>query len=130
MTADLAVHHAGRAEHMRPGVGLRHGHPAIDLQGGVVVHVAVVVEHAAVAMVGEFVQADVTHHHEVVADLGSHVPDGLVQYAVRVQRSGALGIAPGRDAEEHDAADPQLHGLRGGTPERVTWCAAARRAWR
>ena len=45
------------------------------------------------AVVGEFVQADVAHHHEVVAHLGPDVADGLVQDAVRVEGRRALGVA-------------------------------------
>ena len=105
---DLAVHHAGRAQHVGAGLRLGHRHLAVDLQGGVVVDVAVGVEDAAVAVVGEFVQADVAHDDQLVADLGADVPDGLVQHAVRVQRGGAAGVADGGDAEEHDAADAEL----------------------
>ena len=117
--ADLAVHHPGGAEHVRTGLGLRDAHPGVDLQRRVVVHGALGGEHAAVAVVGELVQAQVGHHDEPVPHLRLHVPDGPVQDAVRVQGGAADGVARGRHAEQHDAAQAQLGGLGRGGLERV-----------
>ena len=61
-------------------------HAAVDLQRGVVVDPTLVVEHAAVAVVGELVEAQVGHHEQVVAGLGAGVGDGDVEDAVRVER--------------------------------------------
>ena len=47
------------------------------------------VEHAAVAVVGELVEAQVAHHGERVADLGDHVGDRDVEDAVGVDGAGA-----------------------------------------
>ena len=44
-------------------------------------------------------------------DLGAHVGDASVQDAVGIGAGAARGVALGRDAEEHDAAHAQLHGL-------------------
>ena len=84
---------------MGAGVGLGHGHPGVDLHGAVVVDVPVGVEHAAVPVVGELVQADVAHDDQVIADFGADVADGLVEDAVRIQRGGALGVADRRECQ-------------------------------
>ncbi len=87
--ADLAVHHSGRADHVDPGLGLGHRHLGVAEQGRVVVDAAVGGQHAAVAVRGELVQAQVAHHHGGVADLGDHVADRDVEDAVRVGAAGA-----------------------------------------
>ena len=71
-------------DHMGARVGLRPRHLGVALQRRVVVDAAVGVQDAAVAVVGELVQAQVGHDDEVVADLGPHVADGDLQDAVRV----------------------------------------------
>ena len=52
---------AGRY-HVGAGLGLRDRDPPVALERGVVVHLAVVGEHAAVAVVGVLVQAEVGDH--------------------------------------------------------------------
>ena len=74
---------------MGAGGGLRERHRAVALQRRVVVHAAAVVEDAAVAVVGELVQAQVGHQHEVVADGVAHGPQRDVEDAVGVVRAGA-----------------------------------------
>jgi hypothetical protein len=62
-----------------------------------------------VAVVCELVEAHITHDHQVVAYLGLHIRDGLVQHTVRVHARAAGGVAGGWHAEEHDAAEAKLH---------------------
>ena len=60
----LAVHHPAGGDHVGPGGGLGHGQLGVEREGGVVVHVpGDRVDHAAVAVVGELVEAAVGHHH-------------------------------------------------------------------
>ena len=68
--ADLAVHHPAGPDEVDARGGLGERHLAVDLEGAVVVDAAVGVEHAAVAVVGELVEAQVRHHRELVAHLG------------------------------------------------------------
>ena len=91
----------------------------VDGERRVVVDAAVVVEHAAVAVVGELVEAEVGHDDGGVADLGPHVAQGDVEHAVRVDACGAGGVAALGDAEEHQPADPRRHGLDGGLAQGV-----------
>ena len=69
--ADLAVHHAARADHVR-----RRPRPARPPSRRTAPSVASLStrpsgrQHAAVPVVGELVQAQVGHDHDVVADLG------------------------------------------------------------
>ncbi len=106
--ADLAVHHAAEAEQVGSRLRLREPHGAVAVEGAVVVDHAIVVEDAAVAVVGELVEAQVGLDDERVADLLDRDARGDVEDAVGVARAGALGVADGRDAEQHHAADPRL----------------------
>ena len=65
----LAVHHPGGSGHVRPGPGLGHGGPGVELEGGVVVHRAMAVQHAAMPVVGVLVDAEVGHEDHLVAHL-------------------------------------------------------------
>jgi hypothetical protein len=56
---DLTVHHPRWRDHVGSGVGLRPGDPPVQLEGPVIVDVALVVQDAAVAVVGVLVQAEV-----------------------------------------------------------------------
>ena len=64
--ADLAVHHPARPEHVGAGVGLRERHGDVADERRVVVDDARrrPVQHAAVAVVGELVEAEVGHDDE------------------------------------------------------------------
>ena len=64
-------------------------HLGVHLERRVVVDPAVGGEHAAVAVVGELVEAQVAHHRERVADLGDHVGDRDVEDAVGVERAAS-----------------------------------------
>ncbi len=107
---DLAVHHPGGGDDVGARAGLRDGHRGIQLIGGVVVDPAVIVEHAAVAVVGELVEAGVGHDHEVVADRVAHRAQRDVEDAVRVDRAaaGRVLVALAGHAEEHDAAETRV----------------------
>ena len=54
------------------GARLRDGHLGVEQEGRVVVDAAALVEHAAVAVVGELVEARVGHDDEVVTDRVAH----------------------------------------------------------
>ena len=88
------------------------------------------VEHAAVAVVGELVEAQVAHHGERVADLGDDVADRQVEDAVRVDRAGAGGVLGGRDAEEHHARRARARPPRRRPSAASRGCAGRRRASR
>ena len=82
---------------------------ARELQGGVVVHAAVV-DDAAVAVVGVLAHADVGgyQHAGVVALDGAH---RLLHDALGVVTLGAERVLLGGQAEEQHAADAKLGGL-------------------
>ena len=102
-----------------PAAAWATGHLGVHLQRRVVVDPAVGGEHAAVAVVGELVEAQVAHHHDRVADLGDDVGDRDVEDPVGVERAGAGGVLRLRDAEQHDAAEPGLGRLGGRLAQRV-----------
>jgi hypothetical protein len=116
---DLAVHHPRGAQQVRPGLGLGEGHLAVAHEGRVVVHAAVGVEHAAVPVVGELVQAQVGHDHGRVAELGAQAGEGPVEDPVRVGRAGAHGVLVLGHAEQHHPADAALGRLGRGAHEGV-----------
>ena len=61
----------------------------VDLQRGVVVDVAVLVEHAAVAVVGVLVDAQVGDQHDVVADVAAQVGERELHDAVGIEGAAA-----------------------------------------
>jgi hypothetical protein len=99
---DLTVHHPRWRDHVGTCVGLRPGDPPVQLDGPVIVDVALVVQDAAVAVVGVLVQAEVAKDHVVVAELLAQEPEGPLGDAVRIPRLGALGVLPVGDAEQHE----------------------------
>ena len=107
----LAVHHPARAEQVRPGLGLRERHRGVAEQRRVVVDAgARLVQHAAVPVVGELVQAQVGHQDRGVADLADEVAQGHVEHAVGVIGPGAarvLLLVLGH-AEDHQPAHAVL----------------------
>ena len=58
-----------RGDDVGAGVGLGHRDLGVALERGVVVDLAAVVEHAAVAVVGVLVEAEVGDEHQLVAEL-------------------------------------------------------------
>ena len=83
-----------------PAVGLRLRHLSVEVDGGVVVDVPVLVDEPAVAVVGVLVEAQVGHDHEVVAHVRAQVAQGHLHDALGVPRARALGVLAGGHAEE------------------------------
>ena len=83
---------------MRSGRGLGDGDARVHVEGQVVVHRTVTVEHATVPVVGVLVDAQVGHQHHPVADLVGQVGEGQLDDPVRVERLAADGVLgwPGR----------------------------------
>ena len=104
---DLAVHHPARRGDVGAGVGLRDRGPGVELEGGVVVDVAVGADDAAVAVVGVLVDAEVGDEHHLVADLGAQVGERELHDAVGIPGAGALGVLVGGHAEEDHAGDAE-----------------------
>ncbi len=66
---DLAVHHPRETDDVGTGAGLGDRHRRVAHEGRVVVDAAGLVEHAAVAVGGELVEAEVGHDDRLVAEL-------------------------------------------------------------
>ena len=82
---DLAVHGRRRCNHISTGAGGGHGLFAEVDQGRVIVDVGAV-HHAAVAVVGELVEAGVGHQHGGVANVGAQdVFDEIVRNQVPLE---------------------------------------------
>ena len=99
-----AVHHVAGRDQVGAGPGVRDGDAAEQRQRRVVGDRAVVVEHAAVAVVGVLAEADIGRDHE--ARRGG--PDGArrdLHGAVRIPRGRALGVLRRGQAEQDHAAD-------------------------
>ena len=104
---DLAVHHPARRGDVGAGVGLRDRGAGVELEGGVVVDVAVGADDPAVAVVGVLVDAQVGDEHHLVAHLGAQVGEGELHDAVGVPGPGALRVLVGGHAEEDHAGDAE-----------------------
>ena len=94
------------------GAGLLERHRAVPLEGGVVVDAAAVVEHAAVAVVGELVEAQVGLHDESARGCLDGDPRRDVEDAVGVGGARAACVAHLGHAEQHHAADARGRGIR------------------
>ena len=92
-----------------PGLGQRG--LGVDLERGVVVDVAALVEHAAVAVVGVLVDAQVGDQHDVVAEVAAQVGQRELHDAVGVEGAAADGVLARRHAEQHDGADAERRQL-------------------
>ena len=122
--ADLAVHHPAQADHVGAGRRLGQGHLGVPDQRRVVVDGAAGGEHAAVAVVGELVEAQVGLHDERVAHLGDGVGDGEVEDAVRVGRLRADGVphrAGSRRASRRPDPAPAASATALRSESRVCW---------
>ena len=120
IAADLAVHHAARPDQVRARLGLRDRDPPVALERRVVVDLAAVgVEHAAVAVVGVLVQAQVAHDDRVVAELVAQRADRPLRDAVGVPRLGAFGVLARRDPEQHERPHARRRRSRGLLAERL-----------
>ena len=94
-----------RPSSSRAGSRLRERHRAVPLERRVVVDAAAVVEHAAVAVVGELVEAEVGLHDERAGGCLDGDPRRDVEDAVGVGGARAARIAHLGHAEQHHAAD-------------------------
>src|SRR5699024_6531431 len=115
----LPVHHPGQSEQLGSCLGLGEGDGGVAGQGGVVVDPPGRVEHAAVAVVGELVQAQVGLHHELVAHVVVQCGGGAVEDPLGIVGGAAGGVPVVRDTEEHDPADPGVSSLLGGPAQGV-----------
>src|SRR5699024_5775309 len=104
---------------MDTGFSLRDRHTGINLVGFVIVDIAMLIEHATVTVIGEFVQAGISHHDEIVAYFGDHFPNGHVEDAVRVDAGGTTSVERCWYPEQHDASDAGLDRVVGCGFERV-----------
>ena len=100
-------------------LGLSQGHGRVPLQRGVVVDSPRLVEHPAVTMVGELVEAQVRHEHQLVTACRTHSAQREVEDAFGVVRSVAVRVALLGHPEDHETAEPGVSGLAGGSDERV-----------
>ena len=116
---DLAVHHAAEAEQLRSRPRLRDAHLGVPGEGRVVVDGPGRRQHAAVAVVGELVEAQVGLHDERVADLPRDLADRDVEDPVRVDGAASGRIALGGNTEEHEPADAGLRRVDGRATQRV-----------
>src|SRR5439155_11170708 len=108
--ADLAVHHAGRGDHVGTGGGLRDGDSLVELERWVIGD-GLPREHAAMAVVGVLAQTEVRDQQSVGAECFSEVAQGTLDDTVLRPRLRALRILLHGDAEQHEA--PHAHFQRG-----------------
>ena len=129
MRADLAVHHPARRDDVSAGTGLGHRGLGVDLERRVVVDVAALVEHAAVAVVGVLVDAEVGDQRR------------RRRRRRRAGRRGASctmpsgskaplpdGVLVRRHAEQDDGAARRARPARSTSLRRLSRCAGRRRA--
>ena len=111
--ADLAVHHPAGGHDVGAGGGLGDGDPAVDLERGVVVDggVGIVgrsVEHAAMAVIGVLVDAQIGHQDHPVADVRSQICQAQLHNSLRVEGFRADGILSGRHPEQDHGANAEV----------------------
>ena len=106
---DLAVHHPRRRHDVGAGVGLGHRGPGVEVDGGVVVDVAVG-GRARRSGRGRCTRRGRGRpcSDDVVADLVPQVAQRDLHDAVGVPGPGALGVLVLRDAEQDDAGDAEV----------------------
>ena len=93
----LSVHHAARCDDVRPGSRLGDGGLGIDAERRVVVDHAVLVDDAAVPVVGVLVDTEVGHHHDVVAEIGTQITQRDLHDTVGVVRAASDGVLRSRE---------------------------------
>ena len=84
--AHLPVHHPRRGHDVSAGGGLGQSDAGVDLEGGVVVHAAAAVEHAAVPVVGVLVHAQIRDQHHLVTEIGAQIGQRRLHDAVGIPR--------------------------------------------
>ena len=117
---DASVHHVGRGDEIRAGLGGEDGHLHERFDGAVIIHVgAGGVQDAVVAVGGVRVEGDVREDHRT-GRLGLHFADGAVGEVRGVEGFGAFGGLAGRvdlreeghamdaEGEEFGALGPEL----------------------
>ena len=117
--ADLAVHHPAGPTTSAPASACAMAISAYRTRVASLSTAPSGVEHAAVAVVGELVEAQVGHHDERVADLGARrrrtarlrMPSGSVAPLPTASRVAG-------HAEQHDAAEPRGRRLRDSRAQR------------
>ena len=100
-----AVHHVGGRHDVGARAGVRNGGLGQPLEGGVVIHVAVL-DVAAVAVAGVFAIADVGDDQQALG-LPADGADGALHDAVVVVGAGGHLVLEFRQAEQDHAADSQ-----------------------
>src|SRR5699024_5315199 len=115
--SDLTVHHAARTEHVGPRSGLRASHLGVTGQGGIVVDVSRVVEHATVTMVGELVQTGVGRQYRGATEFGPQIAQRDVEDTVLIAAGGAASVPYRGNAEQHQPTDSGMHCIDGCAPQ-------------
>ena len=72
---------------MRARIGLGNGGLGVDVESQVIVHIAVGIKHSAVAVVGVFVDAQIGHQHDPVAEFGAQRTQRNLHDALRIEGS-------------------------------------------
>src|SRR5439155_5147057 len=87
----------------------------------VIVNSARGIQHSAVAVVGELIEAGVGHQHGVIAEILGQIPQRDVEDAVlgNSDRAGGVLVLFARDAEQHQSADAGSHRVGGRPAQRV-----------
>src|SRR5207249_5684875 len=101
-----AVHTDGRRDHVRPGPRMRERFGREQLEGRIVVDLAVL-HDAAVAVVGVHAEADVDHEDEPRRRLADG-PERARDDAARIGGAAAARVLPLRHAEEDDGRHAQV----------------------
>ena len=112
--SDSAIHHVGRGNDVGPGTGVRQRLPHQQVEGSVVLDLAVL-DDAAVAVVGVLAQAGVGDHQQV-RGLVLDGPYGFLHHAavgVSFRAYRILGLGDAKQDHARDAQAPDDLGLPG-----------------
>ena len=99
--ADLAVHHPRRRTHVDPRGGLGPGHRRIPVEGRVVVHRSVGTNETAMAVIGVFVEAQIRHQHDLIAEPVTQVAQRDLDDAVGVIGARTHRVLAFGNPEQH-----------------------------
>ena len=89
-------------------IGLRLCYARVDIESFVIVHVATVVEHTTVAMAGVLVHAEVSHKHQLIADIGAQRGQCPLHNSLFGPGLRTLGILGSRNSEQDDAGHTEF----------------------
>jgi len=109
---DLPVHHPTGSHDLGTRSSLGERRPTVQIDRGVIVDVAGVVDDATVPVIGVLVDAQVGDHHDVVADVAAKVGQGQLHDPIGVVRTAADRILRRRNPEHDDALHTEF-GERG-----------------